>query len=45
LRSACRFGPLGRSELKPFVSWNDGRPETQLNFKFYREATNKIVGI
>lgn len=36
---------LGRSELKLFVHWNDGRPETELNFKFYRQATNKIVGI
>ncbi len=37
--------PLGRSELKPFTDWKDGRPETELNFKFYRQATNKIVGI
>jgi hypothetical protein len=37
--------PLGRSELKPFARWNDGRPETELNFKFYRQATNKIIGI
>jgi len=36
---------LGRSQLKPFADWNDGRPETELNFKFYRQATNKIVGI
>ena len=36
---------LGRMELKPFSHWNDGRPETELNFKFYRQATNKIVGI
>jgi hypothetical protein len=36
---------LGRSELKPFSDWNDGRPETELNFKFYRQATNKIGGI
>ncbi len=36
---------LGRSELKPFTKWNDGGPETELNFKFYRQATNKIVGI
>src|SRR5438477_12151908 len=36
---------LGRSELKPFSDWKDGRPETELNFKFYRQATNKIVGI
>jgi len=36
---------LGRSELKLFSDWSDGRPETELNFKFYRQATNKIVGI
>ena len=28
-----------------FRDWNDGRPETGLNFKFYRQATNKIAGI
>jgi hypothetical protein len=37
--------PLGRIELKPFKDWKDGRPETELNFKYYRQATNKIVGI
>jgi hypothetical protein len=37
--------PLGRRELKHHTDWNDGRPETELNFKFYRQATNKIVGI
>ena len=36
---------LGRSELKPFTDWGDGRPETELNFKYYRQATNKIGGI
>ena len=36
---------LGRDELKLFADWNDGRPETELNFNFYRQATNKIVGI
>ena len=36
---------LGRRELKPFSDWKDGRPETELNFKFYRQATNKIVGV
>src|SRR5437016_791339 len=36
---------LGRKELKLFSDWNDGRPETELNFKFYRQATNKIAGI
>lgn len=37
--------PLGRSELKHFTDWQDGRPETELNFKLYRQATNKIAGI
>jgi hypothetical protein len=37
--------PLGRRELKRFSDWNDGKPESELNFKFYRQATNKIVGI
>ena len=37
--------PLGRSELKQFTDWNDGQPQSELNFKFYRQATNKIVGI
>jgi hypothetical protein len=44
-RSALAKRRLGRSELKLFADWNDGRPETELNFKFYRQATNKIVGI
>ncbi len=36
---------LGREELKRFKDWGDARPETELNFKLYRQATNKIVGI
>jgi hypothetical protein len=44
-RTALAKRPLGRSELKRFTNWKDGRPETELNFKFYRQATNKIVGI
>ena len=44
-RTALAKRPLGRSELKRFSDWNDGRPQTELNFKFYRQATNKIVGI
>jgi hypothetical protein len=44
-RTAPAKQRLGRSELKRFSDWNDGRPETELNFKFYRQATNKIVGI
>jgi hypothetical protein len=44
-RTALAKRCLGRSDLKSFSDWNDGRPETELNFKFYRQATNKIVGI
>jgi hypothetical protein len=44
-RTALAKRRLGRSELKLFSDWSDGRPETELNFKFYRQATNKIAGI
>jgi hypothetical protein len=44
-RTALAKKRLGRTELRPFNSWKDGRPETELNFKFYRQATNKIGGI
>ena len=44
-RAALARRRLGRAELKRFSDWNDGRPETELNFKFYRQATNKIAGI
>ena len=44
-RTALAKRRLGRTELKSFSNWNDGRPDTELNFKFYRQATNKIIGI
>jgi hypothetical protein len=44
-RTALAKRSLGRRELKHLTDWNDGRPGTELNFKFYRQATNKIVGI
>ena len=44
-RTALTKRPLGRNDLKTFVDWNDGQPQTELNFKFYRQSTNKIVGI
>ena len=44
-RTALAKRPLGRRELKHLTDWKDGRPGTELNFKFYRQATNKIVGI
>jgi len=44
-RTAVAKRCLGRKELKRFNDWSDDRPETELNFKFYRQATNKIAGI
>jgi hypothetical protein len=44
-RTARAKRPLGRSQLKPLTDWRDGQPGTELNFKFYRQATNKLVGI
>lgn len=37
--------PMGRRELKHLSDWNDGRPGTELNFKLYRQATNKTAAI
>ncbi len=44
-RTALAKRPMGRAELRPLVDWTDGRPETELNFKLYRQATDKIVGL
>lgn len=44
-RRASANGALGRAELKAFGDWGDGRPQTELNFKFYRQATDKVVGL
>jgi hypothetical protein len=37
--------PLGRAELKAWRAVDDGSPQAELDFKLYRQATNKIVGI
>ena len=44
-RDALAVRPLGRRELKHLTDWKDGEPGTELNFKYYRQATDKIVGI
>jgi len=44
-RTALARRTLGRRELKPYSNWDDGNPQTELNFKFYRQATDKIVGL
>jgi len=43
-REALAARRLERAELRPWSDWDDGRPETELNFKLYRQATDKIVG-
>ncbi|HBN6246041.1 TPA: hypothetical protein L3M79_003839, partial [Clostridioides difficile] len=44
-RDALAARPLGRRELRHLTDWKDGEPGTELNFKFYRQATDKIVGL
>lgn len=44
-RTGLAKRPMGRRELKHLTNWNDGLPGTELNFKFYRQATDKIAGI
>lgn len=44
-RDARAVRPLGRRELRHLTDWKDGEPGTELNFKFYRQATDKIVGL
>jgi hypothetical protein len=44
-RTSLANRPLGRRELKPYKSWSDGLPPSELNFKLYRQATDKIIGI
>jgi hypothetical protein len=44
-RTALAKRSLGGANSGRSPYWSDGRPETELNFKFYRQATNKLVGI
>lgn len=44
-RSDLASRPLGRRELAQYKDWDDGKPETELNFKFYRQATDKVIGL
>ena len=37
--------PLGRAELRPFRDLPAGGPETEIDHKLYRQATNKIAGV
>ena len=44
-RTALAKRPLGRGELKPHTDWGSGDPRAEPNFKLYRQAADKIVGV
>ena len=44
-RTARARRPLGRAELKAWRAIGGGSPQAELDFKLYRQATNKIVGV
>jgi hypothetical protein len=44
-RTALARRPLGRQELKPYRELADGRPQSEIAWKLYRQATDKIAGI
>jgi hypothetical protein len=44
-RAGAATRPLGRAELRPFRDVPDGGPETEIDHKLYRQATNKIAGV
>ncbi|MBV8458428.1 MAG: hypothetical protein JO122_17640 [Acetobacteraceae bacterium] len=44
-RTGTAARPLGRAELRPFRDLPDASPETEIDHKLYRQATNKIAGV
>jgi hypothetical protein len=44
-RTALAKRAFGREQLKPWRGATDGSPQAECDFKFYRQATNKIGGI
>ncbi len=44
-RTARAKRALGREQLKAWRNVKDGSAEAELDFKFYRQATNKICGV
>lgn len=44
-RTATARRPLGRAQLRPLTDAATAGPGAELNFKLYRQATNKIVGL
>lgn len=44
-RTALAKRALGRDQLKAWRGVKDGSPQAELDFKFYRQATNKICAV
>ena len=44
-RTALAKRKLGRDALMAWRGVDDGSPQAELDFKFYRQSTNKICGI
>jgi len=44
-RTALASRPFGREQVKAWRGIADGSGEAEIDFKLYRQATNKIVGI
>ena len=44
-RTALAERAFGREQLKAWRGATDGSPQAELDFKFYRQATNKIGGV
>jgi hypothetical protein len=44
-RTGVATRPLGRAELRPFRDLPGNDPQTEIDRKLYRQATNKIAGI
>jgi hypothetical protein len=44
-RTGAAVRPLGRVELRPFRDLPDVGPDTEIDRKLYRQATNKIAGV
>lgn len=44
-RTALAKRALGREQLKAWRGVKDGSPQAELDFKFYRQATNKLCAV
>ncbi|MET0795460.1 MAG: hypothetical protein ABW061_28335 [Polyangiaceae bacterium] len=44
-RTASAEQPLGRAQLRAWRNLSDGSGQAELDFKLYRQATNKIIAV